>query len=218
MPVNIHFSVNATEPFKEIASRSRADLVANTPCISRFSRETFLAFSSAKSVQFPSWGRETFNAARSLSLITLCAISDTWRNDRSSIDAAEEDERRRSRRRRNSFVPLLCRNFYADPSMDGARRPLCMLRGISSRHLSPSIRLSPPGVSQLRGALDYDEAGFMLQLWHKGICEAWLASTISSTTRLYLLARDELGDLNFRGCAVARYIVTRRIIVDAVDS
>lgn len=59
------------------------------------------------------------------------------------------------------------------------------------------------------GTLDYDEAGFMLQLWHKGICEAWLGSTMSPTTRLYLriLACDELdGDLNFCGHATPRCI------------
>lgn len=172
--------------------------------------------SFAKSVQFPSWGWETFNAARSLSLITLCAISDTWRNDRSSIDAAKEDEKGGA-----GVGGILSCSFVAifmliRQWMGLVGRFACYAVSLLATY--SLLSASPPGVSQLRGALDYDEAGFMLQLWHKGICEAWLASTISSTTRLYLLAHDELWDLNFRGCAIARYIVTRRIIVDAVDS
>lgn len=144
MLVNIHFSVNATEPFKEIARRRcRADLVANTPCISRFSRDTFLAFSSElREVGAISFLRLKDIQRGSLFVADYSLCYFRHLTERSVVDRRCRRRREgRSRRRRNSFV-LFCRNFYADPSMDGARRPLCMLRGISSRHLFPSIRLS----------------------------------------------------------------------------
>lgn len=54
--------------------------------------------------------------------------------------------------------------------MDGARRPLCMLRGISSCH---PPRPQPSGLRHFRtagwGALDYDETGFMLQPRYKDV-------------------------------------------------
>lgn len=89
--------------------------------------------------------------------------------------------------------------------MDGARRPLCMLRGISSCHPPRT-----PGLRHFRtagwGALDYDEAGFMLQPRYKDVRGAWLDSTMPSTTR-FVTACDELDeDLNFRW----RYRASRR--------
>lgn len=117
---------------------------------------------------------------------------------------------------------LLCCNFYADPSMDGTRVSLCMLRGISPCHPAPGRRAASAFELEAgRALVDYDEAGFTLQPRHKGVFEAWLGSTMSRAdslgSRLCTPARwTRLGDLNFRGrlasslCPAMRRIIQRQ--------
>lgn len=222
--VNIHFSVNATEPFEEIARTVHvgAQLIllqiyaVYLAFLARYiPRDIFLRASPSRCNFLPEAERHTTPLALCRWLLFV------------PFPTPDETIGRRSTVRKKTggagVGGILSCSFVAIFML------ICQWMGFVGRFACyavsllatyPLLSVSPPGVfpNCEEGALDYDEAGFMLQLRHKGICEAWLASTISPTTRLYLLACDELGDLNFRGCAIACYIVTRRIIVDAADS